>query len=451
MGRPKRQYPLGCFRHRVPASPDPNKTYPIVLEYTWNRKVIRKTTNILAKVSDWNQNGNQGRGELRASYGSGYSRLNKILLERVKHTDTMLAEYCQQHPRQLTADVVTSCLNDEPVTRKDEGKDFIEFVTERLKSEYSRNKIGNSRYKNGLSGMSLFKEFLQSCKLGTHNSNSIYISDISVELLDKYIAWRRDVKQNADTTINHALTPILKACNYACELGILEPAINAQIQDMRIVVKTSLSEDESEFDGKSLSDAQMQALLEYYHTCQLERRKDFIEMFLFAFHACGLRVVDVMTLQWSHVNFEKRELRKIMVKTNKRHVIPLNDPAIAILQKWKEKRPNTRYVFDLVKDNLDLNDADALYSARNNATRCINQSLAVVGEQIALPFSLSMHAARHSFAVHALNKGLSMSVVSRLLGHGSTDITEKVYAHFLPETLSSELNKLKDEFSSFAI
>jgi integrase len=44
-----------------------------------------------------------------------------------------------------------------------------------------------------------------------------------------------------------------------------------------------------------------------------------------------------------------------------------------------------------------------------------------------------------------------MSVVSRLLGHGSTDITEKVYAHFLPETLSSELNKLKDEFSSFAI
>jgi integrase len=104
-----------------------------------------------------------------------------------------------------------------------------------------------------------------------------------------------------------------------------------------------------------------------------------------------------------------------------------------------------------VKDNLDLNDADALYSARNNATRCINQSLAVVGEQIALPFSLSMHAARHSFAVHALNKGLSMSVVSRLLGHGSTDITEKVYAHFLPETLSSELNKLKDEFSSFAI
>lgn len=81
-------------------------------------------------------------------------------------------------------------------------------------------------------------------------------------------------------------------------------------------------------------------------------------------------------------------------------------------------------MFNLVKETLDLDDAEALYKARNNATKCINQSLAVVGEQIGLPFSLSMHAARHSFAVFALNKGLSMSIVSRLLGHSSTDITE---------------------------
>lgn len=37
-----------------------------------------------------------------------------------------------------------------------------------------------------------------------------------------------------------------------------------------------------------------------------------------------------------------------------------------------------------------------------------------------------MLAAWHSFAVFALNKGLSMSVVCRLIGHGSTDVTEKV-------------------------
>lgn len=61
------------------------------------------------------------------------------------------------------------------------------------------------------------------------------------------------------------------------------------------------------------------------------------------------------------------------------------------------------------------------------------------------------HPRRHSFAVFALNKGLSMSVVSRLLGHGSTDVTEKVYAKFLPETLSAEGARLKEDFASLEI
>ena len=262
---------------------------------------------------------------------------------------------------------------------------------------------------------------------------------------------RREVKLNSDATINHALTPILKACAYASEMGMMDPAINARIQDMRIVSKVSLSEDEAEFDGKSLTKEQMFSLLEYYKTSPEPRRKEFLEMFFFAFHACGLRVVDVMTLQWKHIDFARKELRKIMIKTNKRHVIPLTEPALNILHRWQEKRAGCRYVFNLVKDDLDLDDAEALYKARNNATKCINQSLAVVGEQIGLPFSLSMHAARHSFAVFALNKGLSMSVVSRLLGHGSTDVTEKVYAKFLPETLSAEVARLKEDFVSLEI
>jgi integrase len=32
-----------------------------------------------------------------------------------------------------------------------------------------------------------------------------------------------------------------------------------------------------------------------------------------------------------------------------------------------------------------------------------------------------------------------MSMVSRLLGHASTDKTEKVYAKFLPQTLAEEV------------
>ncbi|MBR4415046.1 MAG: tyrosine-type recombinase/integrase [Aeriscardovia sp.] len=445
MGRPKRLYPLGKYRLRTPKTIDKSKTYPIELEYTWNRQVLRKSANIFVKAADWNQNGNQGRGEIRSSYGNEYKRLNKVLMERVDTMDAQLAEYNVKHPNQITAEVIAGFLSHKPLTRKDQGKDFAEFVLERLESEYSRHKIGRSRYKNGICCMNVFTTFLRATKQGTYEKDKIYVGDITPELIDGYITWRRDIRQNGDETINHSLTPILKACSYAAELGMIEQSVNARIQDMMIVTKPSLSDEESEFDGKALTKEQMDALLEYYKNCKEPRRKEFMEMFFFAFHACGLRIVDVMTLQWGHINFEKKELRKIMIKTSKRHVIPLTEPALKILRKWQEKRVGCRYVFDLVNDNLDLNDEEALYKARINATKCIGQSLAVVGEQLEFPFSLSMHVARHTFAVMALNKGLSMSVVSRLLGHGSTDITEKVYAHFLPETLSAEMDKLHDD------
>lgn len=395
MGRPKRLYPLGKYRLRIRGTVDNNKPYLVELEYTWNRQIVRKGMNIFVKVGDWNEKLNKGRGGVKSSYGPEANRINGVLLNRVDRIDGLLAEYSQKFPNQITTQLINDFLADKPVIREDKGKDFVEFAIERLNSDYSRNRIGRSRYMNGKSGMNMFQEFLRSTKRGTYKPDSIYVGEISVELVDEYITWRREIKKNSDATINHSLTPILKACAYATELRMIDVAINARIQDMRIAPKVSLSIDENEFDGKSLTQDEFLKLLEFYKKDTEPRRKEFIEMFLFAFHACGLRVVDVMTLQWGHLDFEKKELRKVMVKTNKRHVIPLSDSAIEILRKWKEKRPDSKYVFDLVKDDLDIDDEEELYRARNSATKCINQSLNVVGEKLELKFSLTMHQAKH--------------------------------------------------------
>ena len=90
-------------------------------------------------------------------------------------------------------------------------------------------------------------------------------------------------------------------------------------------------------------------------------------------YACGLRFVDVMTLQWSDIDLEKRTLNKIQVKTKNRNVIPLSDQAVSILTRWKEKDLNTRFVFDLLPENFNLDDTEALYKSRNSKTKGINQ------------------------------------------------------------------------------
>ena len=68
----------------------------------------------------------------------------------------------------------------------------------------------------------VFTIFLRSTKKGTYDKDKIYVGDITPELVDNYIEWRREIKQNSDETINHALTPIQKACAYASELGMIE-------------------------------------------------------------------------------------------------------------------------------------------------------------------------------------------------------------------------------------
>ena len=84
MGRPKRLYPLGKFRLRVPKQPERDKAYPVELEYTWNRQILGRTTNVFVKVGDRNQAGNNGRGVIRSSYGPEYAHMNQILNGRVE-------------------------------------------------------------------------------------------------------------------------------------------------------------------------------------------------------------------------------------------------------------------------------------------------------------------------------------------------------------------------------
>ncbi len=161
MGRQKRPFPLGRFRLRYPKNYDKGKAYPIEIIYIFGGRTLRRNMNISVTVADWNPNGNNGRGEIRASMPDS-TRFNNLLLAKVNKVDAGLNEYNQKFPGQVNEDVISSFLDDKPITRKDKGEDFVEFVLKRLASEYSRYKIGYSRYKNGQSGMKYLPAILES-------------------------------------------------------------------------------------------------------------------------------------------------------------------------------------------------------------------------------------------------------------------------------------------------
>ena len=151
MGKQQRTIPHGRYRLldvKRPSKPD--KLCTIYIEYSWNSAAIRLTTGYRFKVSDWNQKGNSGRGEFRSSYGSEFKRINNVMKAQLDKMDNDMAEYSQNHFGQMSTEIIKGILDGKPLTRKDEGRDFIEFTNALAETGYKRNVIGISRKKNFL-------------------------------------------------------------------------------------------------------------------------------------------------------------------------------------------------------------------------------------------------------------------------------------------------------------
>jgi integrase/recombinase XerD len=61
---------------------------------------------------------------------------------------------------------------------------------------------------------------------------------------------------------------------------------------------------------------------------------------------------------------------------------------------------------------------------------------------------INPHSIRHLFATKALNDGIRVEIVSRILGHASVDLTLKIYAKLLTSTMQREYESLWEIFGS---
>lgn len=443
MGRTARNYPKGKLKLRTPKELQPGKRYPVYIEYNWQADSMRKTTEVTVFSKDWNEKGYGGIGEIRTTTDLDYKYYNNVLHKRLADIDAKIVLYYEKNGH-ITGDVIRAFLEDNyELLRPDSGKDFVEFAKGLVKNRHDKGKIGVSAYKNAAAYLNKFSEFLLLTGKGTHGADNelIYVGEINENLVCDFRAWRLKAKRKP-SAINKGLTTIFQTCEEAARLGYLSKEVNASIQGLYLKEEDILETEDRNI--RYLKKEELEILADKYDTITQPRRKEFLEMFLFSFHACGLRLVDVMTLRWKDIDFKKKEIRKVQVKTRNRNTIPLSEPVSRILDKWRGR--NKVYVFDLLSENFDLGDSEALYMRRNSWNNTINTALKAISKDLGWNINLTFHVARHTWAVLALASGADISEISRLLGHTSTGVTEKVYAEFLPETLSSVVDKLGFNF-----
>lgn len=306
---------------------------------------------------------------------------------------------------------------------------------------YEAREIAWNTLNSALSSLRSFKMFCD----GMHKEED----EVTEDLLISYRQWCLD-KGNKLVTVNQKLIPLLLLLKKVSpEMEVNHLYYN--LQPSRYGDQADSLYDEDDNSVRCLSARQLEDLIRLYQQLPQGWGKDCLDLFLFSFHACGIRISDIITLEWRHIDLENCVLRKVLVKTKKTLSIPLSTPAIEILSRWKDSYRNPRFVFDLLPYTFNIKDDAALSRAIDRRNHAVRLTLNKLARKLGYNHPVGMHMARHTFAVMALNEAeVNVHMISRLLGHSSVIVTEKVYAKYLMSTLSAKVRE-RLSFSDYSI
>ena len=145
------------------------------------------------------------------------------------------------------------------------------------------------------------------------------------------------------------------------------------------------------------------------------------------FYSTGLRLAELVSLKVEDIDWISDTLR-VMGKGNKERLLPIGTPAIKALQNYRHEAKVHQGPLFLSKLKKQI------------TTRAVNDLLKKYITTAGIPFNLTPHKLRHSFATHLLDNGADLRSVQSLLGHASLSTTQ-IYTHVTKERLKVEYDK----------
>ncbi len=149
--------------------------------------------------------------------------------------------------------------------------------------------------------------------------------------------------------------------------------------------------------------------------------------------SCGLRVSELVTLQFSQLFREEHYLR-IIGKGSKERLVPISDRALHEIDNYLSWRSSL---------NIKPGEEDYIFLNRRGAHLTRTMVLIMLkrqAEEAGIQKTISPHTLRHSFATALLEGGADLRVIQALLGHESIGTTE-IYVHISTQTLRDAVLK----------
>lgn len=382
---------------------------PIHLRIIKNRKINYVTSGIMLPQKFWDIKKNRIKGGFPNS-----ARLNSFLANKFAELQDQVFEH----------ETISKSLSTHTLKEKIYGKkpsDFFSFAEEAIEQYLKAGKVGTyDKYRSILAKLRNY-----------HYGKQLMFQDMTFAFLLKYEKHLREVLGNKTNTIHKDMKLFRKVFNDAYRQDLIEhnqnPFLKYQMKTEK-TQRTYLTEDELK-------------LIENFSPTPGTRLELHRDMFVFASYAGGLRVSDV--LQLKRKNFDGKHIHLTVKKTGEQLSINLPNHAVEIMTRYKRKKTsNDQFLFPMLPDDLNLNDAVKVDRAITCATTYINKNLKIIARKVGIEKNLSFHISRHTWATRALLKGISMDKVSKIMGHAAIKETQ-IYA----KIVNVELDKAMEVFN----
>src|ERR1700692_745681 len=142
-------------------------------------------------------------------------------------------------------------------------------------------------------------------------------------------------------------------------------------------------------------------------------------------YGCGLRAGEVVRLKVKHIDSAQKIIRIEQSKGRKDRNVMLSPETVDLLRQWwKVRRGFDAHTTPLQERWL----FPGRRPGRPMTTRQLNRLFHEAANGAGIKKGVTLHALRHSFATHLLERGTDIRIIQALLGHDKLDTTAR-YTH----------------------
>lgn len=139
-------------------------------------------------------------------------------------------------------------------------------------------------------------------------------------------------------------------------------------------------------------------------------------------YGCGLRAGEVVRLKVKHIDPAQKIIRIEQSKGRKDRNVMLSPETLDLLRQWWKARPSRNEAGTPMEERWLF---PGNRRGKPMTTRQLSRLFHEAADAAGIKKAVTLHALRHSFATHLLERGTDIRIIQALLGHDKLDTTAR--------------------------